>query len=115
MLIETGRRLLRTVRECDVVSRIGGDEFVVLLPETGEEASVDAICRRILEAVAEPVAFNEQLLTTSPSIGVALFPENGATWQEIYKAADLSVYQAKRSGRRTWRWYVPEVSTAPRD
>jgi len=78
-------------------------------------ASVDAICRRILEAVAEPVAFNEPLLTTSPSIGVALFPQNGATWQEIYKAADLSVSQAKRSGRRTWRWYVPEVSTAPRD
>jgi diguanylate cyclase (GGDEF)-like protein len=114
-LIETGQRLLRTVRECDVVSRIGGDEFVVLLPETSEQASVDAICRRILEAVAEPIAFNEHRLRTSPSIGVALFPENGATWQEIYKAADLSVYHVKRSGRRTWRWYVPEVSIAPRD
>ncbi len=115
LLVEVGRRLLRTVRECDVVSRIGGDEFVVLLTETSEEASVNAICRRILEAVAEPVAFNEHVLRTSPSIGLSLFPENGATWQEIYKAADLSVYHAKRSGRRTWRWYVPEVSTAPRD
>jgi diguanylate cyclase (GGDEF)-like protein len=115
MLVETGCRLLKTVRECDVVSRIGGDEFVVLLPETSEEASIDAICRRILEALSEPVAFNEHGLMTSPSIGVSLFPENGANWQEIYKAADLAAYHAKRGGRRTWQWYVPEVSTSPRE
>jgi diguanylate cyclase (GGDEF)-like protein len=115
MLIETGNRLLATFRESDVVSRIGGDEFVVLLPETSDHDVVDVICRRILIALAEPVEFNGHQLTTSSSIGVARYPEHGPTWQAIYKAADLAVYHAKRAGRRTWQWYVPEVSTAQRD
>jgi integral membrane sensor domain MASE1 len=54
-------------------------------------------------------------LRTSPSIGVARYPENGETWQAIYKAADLAVYHAKRAGRRTWQWYVPELSIGHRD
>ena len=115
MLIEAGYRLITSVRECDVVSRIGGDEFVVLLPETSDPASIDVICQRILDALAAPVKFNQHLLKTTPSIGVALFPEHGNSWQPIYKAADLAVYHAKRAGRRTWQRYVPEVSTVTPD
>jgi diguanylate cyclase (GGDEF)-like protein len=115
MLIETGQRLINSVRECDVVSRIGGDEFVILLPETNDRNSVDAICLRILATLTEPVSFNEQMLRSSPSIGIAVSPDHGATWQLLYKAADMAVYHAKRAGRQTWQWYVPEVSTATHD
>jgi diguanylate cyclase (GGDEF)-like protein len=113
-LVEIGSRLLHTVRECDVISRIGGDEFVILLPETSDEASIDAICRRVLEALNEPVMFHEHRLNTNASMGVALFPDHATIWQYLYKAADIAVYHAKRAGRRTWRWYALEVSTEPR-
>jgi len=114
LLVETGCRLTTSVRECDMVSRIGGDEFVVLLPETSDQADVDALCRRILRRLAEPVPFNEHQLRISPSIGVALFPDHGATWQLLYKAVDLAAYQAKRAGRHTWQWYLPDGSTVDR-
>lgn len=105
LLVETGCRLTAAVRECDVVARIGGDEFVVLLPETGDKTGIEAISHRILRALAEPLLFHGRELRTSASIGVALFPDHGVTWQTAYKAADLALYEVKRDGRAAWRWY----------
>jgi diguanylate cyclase len=86
---------------------MGGDEFVILLTERRDPASIDRICGRILEKLREPVLFNELKLSTSPSIGVALFPDHGTTWHLVYKAADLALYEAKRAGRGMWRWHLP--------
>ena len=108
LLVEVGCRLTTTVRECDVVARMGGDEFVVLLPETGNRASIESVCGRILSALAEPMVFHESRMQASASIGIAVFPDHGETWQKLYKTADLGLYEAKRSGRATWRWYAEE-------
>ncbi len=108
LLVEAGCRLKTTVRDCDVVARMGGDEFVILLPETGDRTSIESVCTRILSALAEPMPFKDCVMRASASIGVAVFPDHGETWQMIYKSADLALYDAKRSGRAAWRWYVEE-------
>jgi diguanylate cyclase (GGDEF)-like protein len=108
LLVEAGCRLTTTVRECDVVARMGGDEFVILLPETGDRTSIESVCTRILAVLTEPMLFNGRVIGTAASIGVALFPDHGATWQTMYKSADLALYEAKRGGRAMWRWYAAE-------
>jgi diguanylate cyclase (GGDEF)-like protein len=108
LLVDAGCRLTTTVRECDVVARMGGDEFVILLSETGDRTGIESVCTRILSALAETMPFKNCVMRTSASIGVAAFPDHGETWQMIYKSADLALYEAKRSGRAVWRWYAEE-------
>ena len=105
LLIEVASRLLAAVRETDRVARLGGDEFAVLLPASQARSDVDMVCQRIVEDTAMPVVINGATIRISASIGVALFPEHGETQGAINKSADLALYDAKRSGRNTWRWY----------
>lgn len=110
LLVETGCRLAAAVRECDVVARIGGDEFVVLLPETGDPSAIDAVARRIVHALSESIRFQDKEIQTTPSLGVALCPDHAITWQSAYKAADIALYEAKRRGRATYRWFETQAS-----
>lgn len=107
-LIESGCRLTTSVRETDTVSRMGGDEFAVLLSPSENQEGVEAVCHRILRAFSVSMSYNEHELSSSASIGVALFPDHGTNWHEIYKAADIALYDAKHSGRNAFRWSVPE-------
>jgi diguanylate cyclase (GGDEF)-like protein len=104
LLVETARRLRMIARKADVVARLGGDEFAILLADAAVPSAVDMACRRILDAFDTPVLHEGHEMRTSPSIGVALFPSDGTTQDELYKSADLALYEAKRSGRHTWRF-----------
>ena len=104
LLVETARRLRTIARKADVVARLGGDEFAILLADTAIPSAVDIACRRILDAFVAPVPYEGRPMRTSPSIGVALFPIDGATQDELYKSADVALYEAKREGRNTWRF-----------
>jgi diguanylate cyclase (GGDEF)-like protein len=84
---------------------MGGDEFVVLLPETGDKAGIEAVSERILQALARPLLLQGTEVTPGASIGVVLFPDHGTNWLSAYKAADVAWYQAKHDGRGIWRWY----------
>ena len=106
LLVETARRLRAIARKADVVARLGGDEFAILLADSGVPSAVDIACRRILDAFDAPVPHEGHEMRASPSIGVALFPRDGVTQDELYKSADLALYEAKRSGRHTWRFAV---------
>ena len=105
LLIEVAGRLLAAVRETDRVARLGGDEFAILLPASQARSDIDMVCQRIVEDTAAPVVVNGATIRVSASIGVALFPEHGETQGTLNKSADLALYDAKRSGRNTWRWY----------
>jgi len=109
LLVETARRLRNIARKADVVARLGGDEFAILLADTAVPSAVDIACHRIQDAFDRPILYEGHEMRTSPSIGVALFPMDGTTQDELYKSADLALYEAKRSGRHTWRFAQPKV------
>ena len=85
------------MRDSDVVCRIGGDEFVVLLPDI-DEAEASIIAQRIISRVAEPLEF-APAATVGASIGIASAPRDGVTADELLSAADRAMYQAKRRGK----------------
>ncbi len=90
-------RLKKSVRTSDVVSRIGGDEFACLLIGFPEREQIRRQADKITDAVASTMIFGEIELTIRPSIGTALFPDDGLTAEELLKEADAAMYQAKRS------------------
>ncbi|MBJ6802530.1 putative bifunctional diguanylate cyclase/phosphodiesterase [Geomonas propionica] len=109
LLAETARRLTRcAMRGEDIVARVGGDEFAMLLrhPEMPEGPAVMA--RRVLDALAEPVQVEGETLKTSASIGIALFPADADEPMQLFKMADLALGQAKQQGRSTFCLYGGE-------
>jgi diguanylate cyclase (GGDEF)-like protein len=104
LLTAISRRLINTVRDSDQVFRLGGDEFAVLLVGHVERGTVEGICGRIIQQVCATISYNGTEMITSPSIGIARFPTDGRSLESLLKIADLAMYEAKREGRKTWRW-----------
>lgn len=99
VLKEIAQRLLSSVRESDTIARIGGDEFVILLPaiETRQDAST--VAEKIRAALALPFLANGHTINIGCSIGIAVYPEHGTDEISLMKNADVAMYQAKQTGR----------------
>ena len=99
-------------RNTDIVSRWGGDEFVILL--TALNASQDAlrVADKIRDEVLKPITLEGTAVTVSASMGVALYPQDGHSKAELLERADLAMYQAKSSGRNNIKFYQHDLSTA---
>jgi diguanylate cyclase len=89
-------RLVHEVRKGDVVSRFGGDEFVCLVPDMQDRASLGHLACKLWDAVSAPVQLARLTLVVRPSIGIALSPADGSTGEALLKAADSAMYRAKR-------------------
>jgi diguanylate cyclase len=98
VLAELGRRLAARVRASDTVARIGGDEFVVLAPDT-DTPGVRQLAIDLQEMLAEPIAVDDHQIVVGASVGIARFPEDGTSMDELLHAADARMYQAKRERR----------------
>jgi diguanylate cyclase (GGDEF)-like protein len=117
VLAEVARRLREEVREVDLLFRQGGEEFVVLLPETdldGAERAAERICQALratpVRLSADDPGYGELVASITASIGVAVYPRHGETGAEVMEAADDALYQAKAEGRDTWRvWKGPRT------
>ena len=109
LLRRTAESLLDCLRKTDTAARIGGDEFVVLLPniEDGQDALV--IAEKILHAISQPFEVAGKNLPISVSIGVAVYPEHGNDEKRLLINADIAMYHAKKSGRNTVKLYQPEM------
>jgi diguanylate cyclase (GGDEF)-like protein len=110
LLIEAAIRLQAAVRKSDCVARLGGDEFSVLVSQNPAAADIEMICHRIIESFVMPVPISDAEVRSSASIGVAVFPDHGATLDSLYKSADLALYEAKRAGGNMWRWHKSQAS-----
>lgn len=115
---DTGDQLLRTVasrlrnlaRTNDVVCRLGGDEFGILVPDLKKPQQIEALCQRVLDALTEPVSVDGIEVKIGASMGACLYPEQAANLREMLMRADQALYQAKLSGKGCWRWFVAEAA-----
>lgn len=106
LLVEVARRLTKCARVSDTVTRMGGDEFVVVLEELHAPDEAAIVAKRILDAFIEPIRVSGHELHTTPSVGMALFPTDCLDPDSLLKAADLAMYRAKSAGRGTYRCYA---------
>ena len=99
VLRRIGDRLVRALGQADTVSRQGGDEFVVLLPEVVDQVQVETIAAELIRAIERPLRFRNHSLHVSASVGITLFPQNGTDAKLLIKQADTALYHAKQAGR----------------
>ena len=111
LLCAVGQRISACIRSSDIVARIGGDEFVVLLNQVRDAACAVLVAEKIHAALRTPFEIAEYSLEISSSQGVALYPEHGNTEAELAKCADLAMYQAKNAGRNQVCLYTPNLSS----
>lgn len=102
-------RLVSCLRSCDTVARLGGDEFVVLLESLNDLAGVEEVAGKLLTTLAQPVLLEGREVYTGGSIGISLYPHDGATVDTLFQNADTAMYQAKSDGRNQFCFYSEEM------
>jgi diguanylate cyclase (GGDEF)-like protein len=108
LLCELATRLSACVRETDTVARIGGDEFVVLLPDLRIPAEAESIAAKIIAAVAQPYAIDRTQAVITVSVGVVTYPEAGGDLESLMRCADEAMYAAKEKGKNSFQVYRPK-------
>jgi len=110
LLQSIAKRLVGCVRNSDTVSRQGGDEFVVLLSELGQQEDAAISALRILEAVSAAHSIDQHDLHVTTSIGVSVYPDDGLDAETLIKNADTAMYQAKENGRQSYQFFKPAMN-----
>ncbi len=110
LLSIVAQRLRGCVKEGDTVARLGGDEFTIILREVGGTAEVTSVAQRVIEAMRKPIRVGGREHIVRASIGVALFPDEGAGIDELLHNADLAMYRAKELGRGGAEYYNPKLA-----
>ena len=110
VLLETARRLKECVRSVDLVARMGGDEFVIIVTDMADHSEVEALCQRLIHSIEQPILLDGHDLHISASIGIAMAPVDALQAVELLRYSDIALYEAKASGRGTWRFYACEMN-----
>lgn len=115
LLIEVAARLKECMRSTDTISRQGGDEFLLLLTNLAEPDAIVTFLGELLVRMLDPFLIDGKELTTSISVGVAVFPEDGTNFETLLKKADMAMYRAKEAGRNTYRFFNEEMNDSAVD
>ncbi|HEX5622883.1 MAG TPA: EAL domain-containing protein [Sulfuricurvum sp.] len=108
LLIEIGKRLLSTIRSEDTASRVGGDEFIMLFPNTDSNAAMH-IASKIIASISVPNIIEHHELTVTPSIGIAMYPNDGHDFETLLKNADTAMYRVKQDSRNNFNFFTQEM------
>jgi diguanylate cyclase (GGDEF)-like protein/PAS domain S-box-containing protein len=109
LLQEIAGRLKQSLRTSDVVARMGGDEFMVLLQEVTETEQVAVIARKIIAAVQQPILLENQQCRVTASIGISMYPIDTENEQALMKNADIAMYLAKDEGKNNFQFYSKDI------
>jgi diguanylate cyclase (GGDEF)-like protein len=110
LLAQTAARLRECVRKSDIVARLGGDEFAVVLTELREAPDAVLAARSIIETLSKPDSLREAGVSVSASVGIAIYPNDGSSAEELLRHADLAMYKAKQSGRRQFAFFEASMN-----
>lgn len=111
LLQAVGQRLMGCIRKGDTLSRFGGDEFTLLLPDAQHEEAAIMVAEKILESVKQPFKLGGHDIHIGASIGISLYPEGGATLDAMIKNADIAMYRVKNSGKNGYAIFSREMTT----
>ena len=111
LLVQVAQRLISVLREQDTVCRLGGDEFVLLCVDT-DAAGAAHVATKLLESSAHRYLIDQQELSISFSLGIALYPQDGDSFEALSMSADTAMYRAKQAGRNTFRFFTAEMQAA---
>ncbi|MCG8312738.1 MAG: transporter substrate-binding domain-containing protein [Pseudomonadales bacterium] len=110
VIVEVAKRLTATMRSEDTISRLGGDEFIILLGELQSASAAIPVIHHVLSCFKSPFLLGDREILLTVSVGIAFFPENGSTPSELLRNADAAMYNAKREGRNTYSFFTQEMS-----
>ncbi|MDY0122601.1 EAL domain-containing protein [Sulfurimonas sp.] len=111
MLVTVAKRLLNSVREDDVVARIGGDEFVLIAKDIKSIEIVEQLALKLQRKIRQPLEIDTHIFNVTLSIGIAICPEHGTTRQELLKNADIAMYEVKKTKRDDFKIYNSSMSS----
>jgi diguanylate cyclase (GGDEF)-like protein len=110
LLREVSERLVSMIRSCDTVSRLGGDEFLIILDDLADGQDAVPVLLKLLERMQQPLSIDDHDLSVSVSVGIALYPEDGTDFDTLLQKADTAMYRAKAAGRNTYRFFDQEMN-----
>ena len=108
LLLQVAARLKSAVRDEDTVARLGGDEFILLLPGTDNQGAAN-VAGKLLSIFAQPHQVGGQEVVVTPSIGIAMYPGDGKSFDELSKSADIAMYRTKQAGRNDFSFFAQEM------
>jgi len=109
LLQAVAKRLKESIREGDTVSRLGGDEFLLLFPDITQVKDISVIAEKIIYEFSEAFTVNDKELFVSASLGISIFPDNSGHIETLIKNADTAMYYAKQQGRNNYQFYSPKI------
>jgi diguanylate cyclase (GGDEF)-like protein len=109
LLKETGLRLSAVLRDADTVARLGGDEYAIVLPQVHSPLEAESVAIKAIEGLKQPFSLDGRETFISASVGIAVFPEDGSTAEELLRRADMAMYGAKDAGKSCYRFFAHEM------